>query len=711
MWLLSEGYKRNPDLQSYLLSWGVPRWVGNGSYFSAENIAYQVGYAKCVQQTIGGSNPHFIGIWNERSWGSVEYVVSLRDALDAAGLASTKIIVPDGGDCGGVTRAAAGNASYASAVYAYGAHYPCKNACPAAAETGLKFWASEDYSTVADWAGAGCWGRSLNQNWVILNSTATISWSTIWSVYSDDSYFGNGLMYAYTPWSGNYVVNDAIWTSAHWTQFISPGWHLLMGGSRGMLPGGGSYVSARSPDGKDFALVLESMQGNCLRCSGGATQAQTLTFALTNGLPAPGTALKAWLTVKGNSFQPQPDVSVAADGSITVDLPADGMLTVSTIATASHGAFPDAPIPPAAPFPLPYADSFDEADNAYDALARYFGDQGGSFAVRHGVLQQVVPADPGPNGWGGNRDPYSLIGDASMADMTVSVSVAFNASFPDRGDGAPPAPAPAPVSAFGGDNPSATVKACNASSPYQRFAFGAVAPGYLSTVAPAAQLCLDLPGCDPSQPLDFYECVTDGCQCGCPGFQNLQYRLQGTRLTTPIDAGGCVTAAAGGGSLRMAACTDDAGQQWAYDAATHLLSVTNPPGGGAALCLEAGAPPPPPPPPPPAIPYALLSVRVGGYDGGNAYMGYSFSVYADASFRVLSGRDVMLGNGTVPGSPFDSSAWHSLSLAAKGGALAASVDGAQVWAGATDGKFASGQVGIGSGYHFAAFDDFSLTSP
>jgi hypothetical protein len=93
MWLLSEGYKRNPDLQSYLLSWGVPRWVGNGSYFSAENIAYQVGYAKCVQQTIGGSNPHFIGIWNERSWGSVEYVVSLRDALDNAEVAALVAIL------------------------------------------------------------------------------------------------------------------------------------------------------------------------------------------------------------------------------------------------------------------------------------------------------------------------------------------------------------------------------------------------------------------------------------------------------------------------------------------------------------------------------------------------------------------------------------------------------------------------------------------
>jgi hypothetical protein len=84
-------------------------------------------------------------------------------------------------------------------VYALGEHYPCQRACPGAADVGLAFWASEDYSTVADWAGAGCWGRSLSQNWVRLNSTSTVSWSTVWSVYSNDIYFGNGLMYAMEP--------------------------------------------------------------------------------------------------------------------------------------------------------------------------------------------------------------------------------------------------------------------------------------------------------------------------------------------------------------------------------------------------------------------------------------------------------------------------------------------------------------------------------
>ena len=59
MWLLSEASKRNPDVQSFILSWGVPNWVGNSSFFSEENIEYQVGYAKCVRETIGGNHPHY----------------------------------------------------------------------------------------------------------------------------------------------------------------------------------------------------------------------------------------------------------------------------------------------------------------------------------------------------------------------------------------------------------------------------------------------------------------------------------------------------------------------------------------------------------------------------------------------------------------------------------------------------------------------------
>ena len=43
---MSEAKKRNPKVRTYVLSWGVPGWVGNGSYFSPANIEYQTSFVK-----------------------------------------------------------------------------------------------------------------------------------------------------------------------------------------------------------------------------------------------------------------------------------------------------------------------------------------------------------------------------------------------------------------------------------------------------------------------------------------------------------------------------------------------------------------------------------------------------------------------------------------------------------------------------------------
>ena len=623
----------------------------------------------------------------------MDYVVSLRNALDAAGLSSTRIIIPDGGDCEAITTAAKNNSTFANSLYAYGEHYPCKRSCPQTVDVGMKFWASEDYSTVADWAGAGCWGRSLNQNWVLLNSTSTISWSTIWSVYPKDSYFGNGLMYAFSPWSGHYEVNDAIWTSAHHTQFMSVGWKLLQGNSSGMLPQGGSYVSAISPDKSDFSLILETLQGNCLRCSGSVTSAQTITFKLTDGLPGPGTSLKTWLTVQGNAFQPTADTVVASDGTIQVQIPADAMLTVSTITTAQHGSFPSSPIPADTPFPLPWSDSFNSG-YVYDQLPRYFADQGGSFAVRNGLMQQVVGADPGPNGWTPNRDPYTLIGDATWTDIMVTASVSYHGGPPDPGLGKYPSSSSSSHSTK--DDAPLTLQACDLGNPLQRWRFSSVAPNYLSTDS-SPHYCMDLPGCGLTNTIDLYDCVTADCSCGCPGFQNLQYILSNSQLTTPLSPGQCVTLQKDG-SLLLKQCNTGGGlgQSWVYNSSSLQLSVINPPNGGSPLCLDGGPPPPPPP-------YASVVARVPSY--GPDYSGYVLSTFGDATWVVYSGKTV-LANGTLP-SGYNSTAFNTISISAKGTTISASFGDTKLWTG-SDSTYANGQAGLGSGYHYAAFDSFEV---
>lgn len=473
---------------------------------------------------------------------------------------------------------------------------------------------------------------------------------------------------------------------------MTPGWHLLQGAQgKGMLPGGGSYVTALSPDGKDFTLILETLKGACLRCSTGATAAQNLTFTLGAGLPAPGTALKAWLTVQGAPFVAQPDVTVGAGGTLSAAIPADAMLTLSTIATASHGAFPDAPIPADAPFPLPYASDF--AAQGEDAMPRYFADQAGSFAVRSGVVQQVVGADPGPNGWVANRDPVTFIGDAAWTDVSARVGVSFSAG--------PPAGQPAAVA--GGDGEPAGVAPCSppaaAAAAGQSWRFSAIAPGYLSTAdsTPARSQCLNAPGCSLTDALIYYSCVTTGCSCGCPTFTNLQWAWDAATgaLTTGMDASKCVTLEAGSGALRLLPCAPAAtpGQAWGYNASSGQVSVAGP---GAGGCLTA----PPPPAPPPA--YAALTLRMATYSRSTP--GYQLVADAAGQWRLLKGMTQVLGNGSL-GQGFNASQWHTLGLAAKGSTLTGSLDGAQLFA-LSDAEYSAGQVGIGSGYHQAAFKDF-----
>jgi len=473
------------------------------------------------------------------------------------------------------------------------------------------------------------------------------------------------------------------------------GWHLLQGGSSGMLAGGGSYVSATSPDKSHFTLVLETLQGNCLRCHGGPTSAQNVTFSLSAGLPAPGTALRVWQTTEAAQFVRLPDAAVAADGTLTVAIPADAMVTVSTVATAAKGA-PAAPPPADAPFPLPYADDF--SGYPEDRLPRYFADQAGSFAVRGGALVQVAPADPGPNGWSENREPYTLLGDAGWADVRAAVTVAFSGAPAGGAPASAAAPPPPARRRLGARGEPAAVAPCGDAP--TRWAFSAVAPGYLSTAAPAPLTCLNVPGCDAGQDLIYWDCVTTGCSCGCPHFTNLQFALgAGGALTTPTAPGDCVTLLASG-ALALRPCAGGAGQAWAHNASSGALWVAAPAGGGAA-CLTA------PPPPPPPVAWAGVTVRAPPYpnSGKRTYDGYTLRLLDSGAWQVLA-ELALLANGTLP-APFNSSAPHALALTAKGAALTAAVDGATVWSG-SDATYGKGQVALGSGYHAAAFAAFSV---
>eukprot|EP01105_Mastigella_eilhardi_P003914 TRINITY_DN1513_c0_g1_i1.p1 TRINITY_DN1513_c0_g1~~TRINITY_DN1513_c0_g1_i1.p1 ORF type:complete len:489 (-),score=53.07 TRINITY_DN1513_c0_g1_i1:1346-2689(-) len=325
MWLLSEAKSRNPDIITYGLSWGVPGYVGNNSYFSPENVEYQTAWLTCIQK-LTGITIDYMGVWNEKQWGNIEYIMQLRSAFDTAGFTTTKLVLLDGDLDDSFLDALDSNQSFSDAVDVIGVHYPCDVESAAVQASGKRFWASEDLSTPADWGGAGCWGRVVNQNFIRMNQTSTIMRSLVWSTYPNLDCYGAGLMYANEPWSGHYDINPTIWTTAHTTQFTEPGWLYLStaSGGSGRLPNGGTYVTLRSDSGDtdfDWTVVIETLEGACAKnggClrDGTATAPQDYTFTLAGGLRSDSYA-SVWRTNRTHWFVRDSSLNVKS-GSFTV---------------------------------------------------------------------------------------------------------------------------------------------------------------------------------------------------------------------------------------------------------------------------------------------------------------------------------------------------------------------------------------------------------
>ena len=453
--ILVEARRRNPDIVTYGLSWGVPAWVGAESgdgFFSDDGIAYHVDWVRCARDA-HGVGIDLVGLRNERAYpygADVQaWTVKLRAALDAAGFAGTRIAAADGAFI--VADAMKSNAAFNAAVDVVNDHYPTNSGDTyfqvATTLVNKTLMASEmwDLGDSNDWAGAGGLMSDLMSD-AEMGLAASVVWNLVYSFYANfnfahvtgtNSGAGHSLMTASEPWSGHYEVNAPLAAVAHWSQFVRRGWQFLTlpggrdpgvpGGHRNgtaLLPGGGECSALASalpgPGGvADFSVVLNTM---------GVGAAQIVSLRL---LPAPGAvlpkALHLWLSVEGALMQQLPDVAVAADGSVVFELPGSAMASLTT--TTGQGWRAPAAIPASQPFPFPFSDDFDAAPRG--GSARFFSDMGGVWEVtplppaleaakpgggRGGgggadqALLQVVPADPAANGWCANPLPSTVVG-------------------------------------------------------------------------------------------------------------------------------------------------------------------------------------------------------------------------------------------------------------------------------------------------------------
>jgi hypothetical protein len=211
---------------------------------------------------------------------------------------------------------------------------------------------------------------------------------------------------------------------AQTTQFTAPGWRYL-DGSSGYLGGNrnnGSYVSLKSTNNSDYSTIIETMD---------AGSAQTLDFTVTGGLST-GT-VRVWSTnvrssntadhfVRGSDLTP-------SGGRFSLTVQPGYVYSITTTSGQGKGT---ATSPAQGTLKLPYSDTFDSYDVGREA--RYLMDQQGSFEIAtcgggHSGRCVRQMSEQTPIFWtSGQAEPYTLLGDLSWRNYTVSSDVLLEKS-------------------------------------------------------------------------------------------------------------------------------------------------------------------------------------------------------------------------------------------------------------------------------------------
>ena len=423
-WLAEQAKRRNPDIKLYGLAWAAPGWIDHHDFWSQETVDYLMTWMDCAHSH--GLKIDYLGGWNERGFKEPWYE-NLRAALTKRH-SSTQIVGDDSG--WRVASAMVKDPAFASSIDIVGVHYSCEggdggsaDACHSTKEgleTKKPLWDSESGSQ-DDNSGAGPLIRAIVRGYVDAQMTGFLNWPLLAAITSNLPYPTTGLMVAGQPWSGHYSLGKSLWVTAQVTQFSQPGWIFLRDAS-GYLGDdrlNGSYATLRSPDGADYSLIVETTS---------ADSPSKVAFRANGNLSKK--VVHVWATeVAGtshsNEFVHVSDLNPDSSGTYQFDLHPGYVYTFSTLAGAGKG---QAVAPPAGPLTLPYRESFE----AYKAgqEARYASDMQGSFEVQPCVagragkcLQQMAATKPIE--WQNDSDAFTLLGDPSWTNYTVSVDAEF----------------------------------------------------------------------------------------------------------------------------------------------------------------------------------------------------------------------------------------------------------------------------------------------
>ncbi len=412
--IMKEAKKRNPDILLDALQWGAPGWVGDGEFYSEENISYIIAFIKGAK-VYHHLDIMYCGVWNEHPY-NTGWIKKYRKMLDQNGLEQVQIIAADQccNDQWKIAEDMALDTELFQSIGIVGDHYPEGNKNYGSPQKlqdwNIPVWNSEGGPWKSDWEGFSYLAKMYNRNYIHGKMTKNITWSLITSYYDNLTLPRSGLMTAKSPWSGHFYIEPAIWAVAHTTQFAEPGWKYI-DSACGYSVDSASYVTLMSPDLRsDLSIIIETME---------STKKQTLYFELPDDFHFKN--LSVWKTrLQGKEFTQMESIPIE-NGKFHITLEEKSLYSLTTTSGQKKGEYTT---PENKGFPLPYTDTFENYQP--NSTPKYLIDQSGAFEIKEKadgkgkcIRQEIY--QPGIEWKGDNNIISSVCGDENWKDMKVSV--------------------------------------------------------------------------------------------------------------------------------------------------------------------------------------------------------------------------------------------------------------------------------------------------
>ena len=420
-WVMREARKRNPLLNLDATAWSAPAWVGN--FWSQDMVDYYISWLAGLESA-HGIKLDALGCHNEKGWNG-DFAKALKKAMVANGYGD--VILHGFGNWGDskmdFLTAMAADPELRDALDVVDAHtfseIPLNQEQRDLAESmGKTIWNSEEHVYRKGFDMLITIVKCFNENYIVSGASHVVNWYDIAGVYPLEPYSHDpAMVLAREPWSGNYEVREALWGYAHYGQFSQIGWNYLDDGCLS-LEGGGSMVTLRNPENGDYSMIIETKD---------AKKPQTVKIDLQGDLS--DSPLCVWRSDAKDQFVREKDIT-PVNGSFSVTLRPNTVYSLSTTRGQRKGSFDN--IPSSKPFPMPYADDFENYGNHSDwgYLPHYTADIIGSFELterpdgKGSCIRQTVGEHT--LSWAPEWHHYTIVGDSVWNDYEVSADVYLN---------------------------------------------------------------------------------------------------------------------------------------------------------------------------------------------------------------------------------------------------------------------------------------------